>query len=79
MLCWPVSSFNQTVAIPCKDSKQFEAIIKQSRPSIEVTHIPGNFYLNSGKYMKNRHKKQSIITYISNGSFFFLHNDIIAH
>ena len=41
MLCWPGSSFNQTVAIPCKDSNQFVAIIKQSKPSIEVTHIPG--------------------------------------
>ena len=46
MLCWPVSSFNQTVAIPCKDSKQFVAIVESSRPSFEVTHIPGKCFQN---------------------------------
>ena len=41
MLCWPVMPLNQTVAIPCKDSKQFVELIKESRPAIEPNDIPG--------------------------------------
>lgn len=44
MLCWPVVSLNQTVAIPCKDSRQFVELIKESRPAIEPIDIPGMAY-----------------------------------
>lgn len=44
MLCWPVMPLNQTVAIPCKDSKQFVELIKESRPAIELNDIPGMAY-----------------------------------